>query len=125
MDIVLSLALQVLTLVGVSAAIAAVINILKTFGLVKDGTAGGWSAALNLLALIALVTFKVLNPAVDFQQLNVQFDAFAKIALLVLSFIVQIKSSVEAHYVLSSADLPVIGKSFANDEFKKEIAKAG
>ncbi|MEM5774513.1 MAG: hypothetical protein AAGU05_05880, partial [Anaerolineaceae bacterium] len=52
-------------LVGLAALIAVLINLLKLAGLVKDGDAQTWSAALNLLGMAALFLLKVIRPKFD------------------------------------------------------------
>lgn len=111
MDTVLNILIQIGGLVGVAAAIAALINVGKTFGLVKDGDAGAWSAALNLIALAVLVALKLYRPDLDLEELDVQIGAFAQVVGLFLSWLVQIKFSTLTHKELSFASVPVIGKS--------------
>jgi hypothetical protein len=119
METILSILLQIGELVGVAAAIAAIINVLKTFGLVKDGQAGAWSAALNLIALAVLVGLKLYRPDLDLKEVDVQVGAFASIIGLVLSLVVQIKSASVVHTLLAyEAHIPVIGKSFTLDEIR-------
>lgn len=114
MDIILSLLVQIGSLVGVAAAIAAIINVFKFFGLVKDGQAPAWSAALNLIALAVLVGLKIYRPDLDLIDLDVQIGAFAQVVGLILSYIVQIKASAGTHATLAySAMIPVIGKSYS------------
>lgn len=112
MDTVLNILIQIGGLIGVAAAIAALINVGKTFGLVKDGDAGAWSAALNLVALAVLVALKLYRPDIDLEKVDVQVGAFAQVIGLLLSYIVQIKAAKQVHLELSSAHVPVVGKSY-------------
>jgi len=116
MDTILAILVQVGSLVGVSAAIAALINVGKQFGLVKDGQAGAYSAALNLVALAALVALKLYRPDILLEDADVQLSAFAQIVGLLLTLVTQIKVSSGTHATLSNAEVPVVGKSFAMDE---------
>lgn len=122
MEIVLSIALQIGMLAGVAAAIAALINVGKWAGLVKDGDAGKWSAGLNLVAIAALVVLKLYRPDLDLAQLDVEIGAFASVIGLLLSYLMQIRSSVGAHDILSRAKIPVFGKSYTDDQWKAEQA---
>ncbi len=50
-------------LVGTFAMIAVLINVLKWIGVVTDGTAGQWSAALNLVVVITAAAYGLWIPA--------------------------------------------------------------
>lgn len=122
METVLEILIQVGGLVGVAAAIAAIINAGKTVGLIKDGDSGAWSALLNLIALAVLVSLKLYRPDISLEEVDVQVGAFAQIIGLLLSFIVQIKFSKLAHEELSDAGVPVVGKSFSLELFDEVFA---
>lgn len=112
MDTLASLIAQLGTLAGVGALIAALVNIGKTAGLVKDGTAGNWSAGLNVLALIALYVLHVFNPAQAAQLVGSGDQiagSIAQIATLVVGVYFQLRSAQWGHETLKG--LPVIGKS--------------
>lgn len=85
------------SMAGLQAFIALAINVLKWAGVVSDGTAGKWSAALNLggLAFVA-VTFGV-NPAFDFAALDAQFVDIAKFLTLIFGYVVQIAGTKHFH----------------------------
>ena len=119
MDKVLDILLQFGGLLGVAAAIAAIINVLKVFGLVKDGDAGKWSAALNLVAIAALVAVGLFAPQIDFGQIDAQAQAFAEVVAIVLGYVVQIWGSQAVHEVLSHGRVPFIGKSYGLEEWDK------
>lgn len=112
-NIVVMIMLGFASLVGVSKLIAAVINLLKTIGVVKDGTSAKWAAALNLLAFIVLVLLGVFKPALTMELLDGYAGQIAAILLFVLGFISQIVGSQSAHVALSNARVPLIGKSFS------------
>ena len=119
MDTVLAILVQVGSLVGVAAAIAALINVGKQFGWIKDGQAGSYSAGLNLIAIAVLVVFKLYRPDILLEDVDVQLGAFAQIMGLLLTLMAQIKVSSGAHAVLVDAGIPVVGKSFSEDNWKK------
>lgn len=112
-NIVVMIMLGFASLIGVSKLIAAVINLLKTIGVVKDGTSAKWAAALNLLAFIALVLLGVFRPDLTMELLDGYAGQIAAILLFVLGFISQIVGSQSAHVALSNARVPLIGKSFS------------
>lgn len=115
-NIVVMIMLGFASLVGVSKLIAAVINLLKTIGVVKDGTSAKWAAALNLLAFIALVLLGVFRPDLTMELLDGYAGQIAAILLFVLGFISQIVGSQSAHESLSNARIPLIGKSYSRNE---------
>ena len=117
MEQILDLFLQFGQLMGVAACIAALINVFKTFGLVKDGTAGKWSAALNLIALAALVALRLFAPQIALEQVDAQAAMLSQILLIVLGYVVQLFGSDGVHALFARLRLPVIGKSHAYDEY--------
>lgn len=112
-NIVVMIMLGFASLIGVSKLIAAVINLLKTIGVVKDGTSAKWAAALNLLAFLTLVLLGVFRPDLTMELLDGYAGQIAAILLFVLGFISQIVGSQSAHIALSNARVPLIGKSFS------------
>ena len=85
------------SMVGVAALVSILIDLFKRFGLVKDGDAPRWSAALNLIALIALVSARYFAPQFSVEFLDEQAGAVAQIAAVILSFVVQLRVSPEVH----------------------------
>lgn len=120
MEIVLEIALQIGYLVGLAALIAMLINVGKVFGIVKDGTAGSWSAGLNLVALVVLVALKLFRPDLELEKVDVELGALAQVLGLVLTLLSQIKVSDKAHGFLSHLQIPVLGKSFEAEYWKKD-----
>ncbi len=126
MEEILNVLLQFGQLAGIAACIAALVNVGKVFGLVRDGDAGRWFAALNLVALAVLVALRLFAPAVLISNVDEQAGAFAQILLIVLGYIVQLKSGVATHEALSRLRIPVIGKSFVWDwEEAEELVGEG
>ena len=118
MEQIFDLFLQFGQLVGVAAAIAALVNVFKAFGLVKDGDAGKWVAALNLVALAVLVALKLFAPGVALEQIDAQAAMLAQVLLIILGYVVQLLGSTTAHDLFSRMRLPFVGKSFTLDAFK-------
>ena len=106
-----------LSLAGVGALIAIVINILKTLNVIKDGDAPKWNlglGTLGLLALIVLGVFKNVTP----EQFNTAAGIVATLLVTVLGFVTQFKAAAVTHNVLSNSELPVIGKSRSIEDSK-------
>ena len=95
-DLNMVLAIAV-TMIGAQALISLLVDVGKWTGLVQDGTAGVWSAALNLLGLAGIAIALYLNPAFDFSALDAQFQTFAQFAVLVFGYIVQIAGTKRVH----------------------------
>lgn len=117
MEGLLSLIEQLMALGGFAALIAVVINVMKTIGWVHDGQAGTWAAGLNLAALVGLFVTGIVAPEFEVAGLNTTLSALAEILGLIFAFIVQLWVSKGTHTVLSSGDVPVIGKSFSDGPF--------
>jgi hypothetical protein len=94
LDMVIAIAV---TMVGAQALISLLVDVLKWSGVVNDGTAGKWSAAFNLLGLAGIAIGLYLNPAFDFNALDVQFQTLAQFAVLIFGYIIQIAGSKRVH----------------------------
>jgi hypothetical protein len=108
---IVALVIQYASLAGFAALVAVLINIFKTFGIVKDGEAGKWSAALNLIGLVTLIVIKVFVPALAVTAIDGYAGQIAQVFIVVLGFVIQIVTSAGTHDAFASAGLPVIGKS--------------
>lgn len=97
------------SLAGVAALIALIINVLKVFGVVKDGTAQTWSAGLNLAAMVVLFVLKVFVPTVSIDGMDAKIAEFVPVMTVVVGYIVQLLSSKLTH--LAVKGIPVIGWS--------------
>lgn len=113
LSIVVKIALGFASLVGVSQLTAALVNLLKVIGLVKDGTADKWAAGFNLAFFVALCLFGVFKPELALAILDGYAGQIAMVILFILGFIVQITGSSVAHVALSKARIPLIGKSYS------------
>lgn len=113
LTIVVKIALGFASLIGVSQLTAALVNLLKVFGLVKDGTADKWAAGFNLAFFVALCLFGVFMPGLALEILDGYAGQIAMVILFILGFIVQITGSSVAHAALSKARIPLIGKSYS------------
>lgn len=102
-----------LSLSGFGALIAAAVNIGKQVGFVKDGDAGKWSAGANLLGLIVLFVLGIFQVPVDLLAIDEQLLSFAKIAVVIFEYIIQLFGSKIFHKIFSWFEVPLIGKSFS------------
>src|SRR5512136_2973681 len=101
------------SLAGIAALIAVIINLLKAAHLVKDGTAGKWSAALNVIALVVLLSLKIFVPSVATSTIDGFAGQAAQVLLVVLGYLVQIFTSSDVHAALSAMNIPLLGKSYS------------
>ena len=82
---------------AIASAVALVIDIFKQFGLVKDGDAGKWSAALNLLGLTAFTVFFLFNPNVAFAQVDESLRLVMQVVGVVLALVLQLRTTPAVH----------------------------
>lgn len=101
---------QFASLSGVAALIAAIINILKSLSIVKDGEAQVYSLVLNFLALAGLIGINVFSPMTDVAALDNYAAQLAELLLIIFAFTVQLGVSKLAHQIYKP--IPIIGKSF-------------
>lgn len=94
LDVVLSIAGS---MVGVELLISLAINVLKWAGVVSDGTAGKWSAVLNLGGLAIIAVTLGVNPAFDFAKLDAQLVDVAKFLSLIFGYVVQVAGTKYFH----------------------------
>ena len=97
LDIVLTIAG---TMLGAQALISLLVDALKWTGVVKDGTAGWWSAFFNLLGLGGIAFGLYTNPAFDFPALDAQFQVIAQFLTLVFGLIVQVAGTKHVHRLM-------------------------
>lgn len=88
-------------LVGTFALIALLINILKYVGVVNDGTAGKWSAALNLVVVVAVAVVFKLVPGFDFGGVDAKIGEFARVAAIVFAYIIQLIGTRSVHMAMT------------------------
>jgi len=101
-------------LIGVAALIALLINAGKVVGLVKDGTAQTWSAALNLIGMIALLFLKVFKPNLNLIAIDTTAGQIAAAGVVILGLISQLGISKLTNTFVRG--IPVIGA--ANTKYK-------
>jgi hypothetical protein len=104
------------SLVGVGSLISIVVNILKTKGWVKDGSAPSWVLGLNLVGMVTLFILQTFFPQVDIGSLDQVAGTVAQILALVFGLVLQLGSSKLTHAAVKG--MPLIGKSYT-DEFQR------
>jgi len=88
-------------LVGTFALIALLVNVLKWAGVVNDGTAGKWSAAANLIVIIAVSVVFKLYPTFDFASVDIQIAEFVRVAGVVFAYVIQVVGSKSTHLAMT------------------------
>lgn len=84
-------------LIGIPFVIGLVIDLLKQFGVVNDGTAGKWSAGLNLISIIGLAIALKMWPSFDYTSLDAYVYEIGKALMVIITFILQLVGSKSAH----------------------------
>ncbi len=107
-----ALVLLFISQAGFAGIVAAVINGLKTFGVVKDGQAPTWSLAINALGFAGFVALVLFAPGYDIAGLDSALGTVGEILALALGLFIQLGGSKLVHAGVRGA--PVIGKSFTH-----------
>lgn len=94
LDAVLTIAGSML---GAQALISLLIDVLKYVGVIRDGSAGKWSAGLNLVGLAGIAVALGLYPSFDFPKLDAQFVVIAQFGSLLFGYIIQIAGTQHVH----------------------------
>lgn len=81
----------------IAAIVAALVDVLKRFGVVKDGDAGRWAARFNLLFLAVFSVWFFLNPAFDFASVDESLKAALAVIQVVLGLVLQLATSQRVH----------------------------
>lgn len=99
------------SLFGTGTLIAAVVNALKTVGVVADGKAPVWSLGLNLLGLVVLFLIGLFAPTADIKGLDGIAGQVAQLLTIAVGLFVQLGGAKWAHGLLKGT--PIVGKSFS------------
>lgn len=100
-------------LAGYAALVSLIIGILKTVGVVKDGTSDKWAAGFNLAGLLAFVVVRQFFPQVDVAPIDSALGQFAALGAYVLSYVVMLLGSKVTYSAVRG--LPVVGKTFTSE----------
>ncbi len=87
------------SMVGMWALASLFVNIFKVTGVVDPGTAGKWSAIINLGALSILAYLSATNPAFNFAGLDAQLSTIAQFGALIFAGVINVIGSRAAHKV--------------------------
>lgn len=96
-------------LAGVAAFISFVVNILKYFNIVKDGTADKWVAGFNLAGVIALYIIKIINPDISVVPVDSVLREVAGVGMFIFSYVTMLLGSKLTYVAIKG--LPVVGTS--------------
>lgn len=99
------------SLAGAGALIAALVNVGKATGIVKNGTAPTWSAGLNILVLVALFVAQTFGYSNLIPAIDTQAGEASTAIQAVLAFLVQAFAARKAHDTVL-AGMPFVGKSY-------------
>lgn len=91
---------------SIAALVALLVDVLKRFGVVKDGDAGRWAAGFNLLGLVGFSAYFFLNPAIGFDAVDAQLQNVLAIVQVLLGFVLQLFVSPKVHMAGIDAMLP-------------------
>lgn len=106
-----NLIIEVGALVGFSALVSLLVNVLKYFGVVKDGTADKWVAGFNFAGILALFVTRLFIPEFDPIQADGVMAEVAAVGVYILNFVIMIFGSKVTYAAVKG--LPVVGKTFS------------
>lgn len=84
-------------LVGLPFIWGYIVDMLKAVGVVKPGTAGQWSAAFNLISVLALAVLLKYLPDFDVTTWDAQLYEVAKAVILIITWVGQLFGTKGAH----------------------------
>ena len=113
LDMIVALTVQFVSLLGVAALIAVIVNILKVVGVVKKGTSAYWASGLGLVTFLVLVILGVFRPDLTVVFLDAVALKIATILTFLLGFVVQLSAAPLFHKALSTGSIPIIGKKLS------------
>lgn len=100
-------------LVGLPALWSLLIDILKWAGIVTDGNAGKWSAALNLITLIGVTVVVQFFPDLNIGNVDNKLVEIAKFATLIFGYFIQILDTKAVH-LLTTKVLGITAFSYSS-----------
>ena len=105
LNLVITTAGNLASMAGVAAFMSAVVEVLKSFGVVTDGNSGKVFAGMDLFAIVALVAVQLFAPQIGVSVINVDAGLFATVILLVLSYLGSIGFGKATHSLLVSMNI--------------------
>jgi hypothetical protein len=100
-------------LVGLPFFFGLIVDLLKQVGVVKDGTAGYWSAGFNLLGVIGVAVLLKYVPDIDIKTWDMQLLQILQGVVLLITWITQLFGTKRAHMFYSQG-LDIKRFSFAD-----------
>ena len=122
MDVV-TLFADFVKLAGLAGVSTVLINVAKTFGVVKDGQAPGLVVIGNAVLFLVFTVLKVFSPALDWGAVDSNVTLASNLLLGLVALLAQMGLSKAWHFSLKG--LPFIGKSFSGEAAKSAKAQAG
>lgn len=101
--------LQVMALAGFAALVSFVVNALKYFGVVKDGSADKWVAGINLAGVLVVYALGILRVPFDLATVDKTLMEIATVGVYILNYLVTIGASKLTYFL--TRGLPFIGKT--------------
>jgi len=98
-------------LAGFAALVTLIINVLKHFGVIKDGAAQTWSLVANGAIIIIMYTLKIIKPDFEFASLDSIAAEVATVGNFIFQLVVQLFVSKVTHATVSG--VPVVGYSYS------------
>jgi hypothetical protein len=98
---------------GIAVLVVAIVNALKTFGLVNDGTAAQWFAGLDFGAIVALVAAQLIWPQISVAIYDQDAGLLGAVIVLMLGYLVSMGLAPKIHALFVNAKIKFIGKSFS------------
>lgn len=102
---------QLMGLAGFAALVVLLVNVLKSVGIVKDGSSDLWSAGFNLAGLVALYLLKVFQPDFDVGGVDEDVMTFVNAVTPLVSYILMLLSSKLSYFAVRG--IPILGKSYS------------
>lgn len=99
------------SLAGFGAIVSILVNVLKKFGVVKEGTSDKWVAGFNLVGYLTLFVVTTWFPQINIPAIDAQLGAVAVILNVVFGYVVTLLGSKITYF--SVKGLPLVGKSFS------------
>jgi len=114
---------QIATIIASLGALGGVIsmlvNVLKSFGVIKDDQSEKWVGIINLIVYIIVAVIFFLNVPADWAQVN----GYLEVAAVILGYLVQILGSKLAYPLLKGT--PAIGYSYSLEKDRQKTEAVG
>jgi len=104
-----NITLVLASLLGFGAFVSMLVNVLKYFGIVLDGTADKWIAGFNLAGYIGLVVANQFFPQFDISGVDNVLGQVAIVMGVILGYVTTIFGAKLTYATVKG--LPLIGKS--------------